>query len=69
MRRFQLVRDHDVSGVSGTGQVAEGVEFTNGKAVLCWLSDKSSVALYESLEDLVAIHGHGGYSHVELIDE
>ncbi len=30
MRRFQLNRIVDESGVSGTGVVAQGVEFDNG---------------------------------------
>jgi hypothetical protein len=30
MRRFQLKRNKDVRGVSDTGAVAEGVEFSNG---------------------------------------
>jgi len=37
MRRFLLVRDCDPSGVSGTGIVAEGVQFSDGTAVMHWL--------------------------------
>ncbi len=60
MRLFHLERDVDETGVSGTGHVAEGVEFTSGKAVLSWLTEHSSVALYDSVESLVHIHGHQG---------
>ena len=60
MRHFHLVRDVDQSGVSGTGIVAEGVQFTNGKCALCWLTNKSSIAVYDSFDDLIAIHGHNG---------
>ena len=37
-RRFELHRDDDVSGVSGTGVVAEGVLFSSGRVALEWLS-------------------------------
>ena len=35
IKRFRFKRTEDVSGISGTGIVAEGVEFTNGKVVMC----------------------------------
>ena len=38
LRPFWLVRDTDVSGISGTGVVAEGVEFSSGVVALTWLS-------------------------------
>ena len=38
MRIFSLVRHEDVSGVSGTGRVADGVEFNDGTVVLRWLT-------------------------------
>lgn len=65
MRRFWLDRKNDSTGVSGTGTVARGVMFGGrhgglGKCVMQWLSKHSSVAVYDSLEDLVAIHGHDG---------
>jgi len=50
MRQFKLVRNVDVSGVSGTGHVAEGVQFGNGKCVLNWLTQYSSVAIYDDIE-------------------
>lgn len=67
-RRFLMVRNEDVSGVSGTGVVAEGVVFTQGRAVLHWLVDPCSVAVYESMDDLVAIHGHNGSTVFHYID-
>jgi hypothetical protein len=59
MRTFHLDRTEDVSGISGIGIVAEGCQFSNGKVALCWKSGVSSVAVYDSLRDLQAIHGHG----------
>ncbi len=64
MKRFQLVREEDETGISGTGVVAEGVQSTNGKCVLFWLSELKSVAIYDSIEELEAIHGHQGKTKV-----
>lgn len=69
MRTFKTVRTHDVSGVSGTGVVAEGVELTGGKVVLHWLTDKSSITVFESIQDLIDIHGHEGSTTVRWEDE
>lgn len=68
-RRFHLVRDVDVSGTSGTGIVAEGTLFSSGKAVVAWTTRYSSVAVYDSLAELEAIHGHQGRTRIVWIDE
>lgn len=60
MRLFELHRDADATGVSGTGVVAEGVLFSNGKAALSWCTAHTSIAIYDDVETLVAIHGHNG---------
>ena len=49
MRRFYLQRDADVSGVSGTGRVAEGVEFGNGMCALSFTSPYPHVNVYANL--------------------
>ena len=69
MRRFYLRRDRDVSGVSGTGRIAEGVEFKNGWCALVWLSELSSLAIYPSLGTLMRIHGHEGATSCHWIDK
>lgn len=63
-KRFWLQRDEDISGVSGTGVVAEGIEFTNGKCALSWLKPTSCVAIYDSVSVLEAIHGHEGATKI-----
>jgi hypothetical protein len=68
VRRFQLVRDEDVSGVSGTGVVAEGVVFSTGKVVLSWCSEYRSVTVYDSVGDLETVHGHEGRTHIAWLD-
>jgi len=68
MRRFRLLRNEDATGISGTGYIAEGVEFSTGKCALAWLTKYSSVALYDNIATLEAIHGHGGKTLIEWED-
>jgi hypothetical protein len=68
MRRFHLVRDEDVSGVSGTGTVAEGVVFATGKVVLSWCSEYRSVTVFDTVRDLQTVHGHEGRTRIEWLD-
>jgi len=68
MRRFNLVRNEDETGVSGTGTVAQGIEFNDGTCAMRWLTAKASVAFYDSILDLEQIHGHGGKTVVDWID-
>lgn len=69
---FYLERAEDVSGVSGTGIVADGVVFPDGKAILNWRTSGGSTAIYPSIEALEKIHGHEGRTKVvflEIIDK
>ncbi|WP_040422017.1 hypothetical protein [Actinopolymorpha alba] len=68
-RVFALYRSEDVSGVSGTGLVAWGCVFPNGKAVLTWNSGVMSVGVYDSVEELEAIHGHGGSTRIVWVSD
>lgn len=68
MKRFRLMRHVDHSGSSGTGVVAEGCQFTDGVCAMRWLTQYSSTAVYDNLEDLIAIHGHGGDSEIRWVD-
>ncbi len=60
MRTFYLERLIDETGISGTGLVCEGVEFSDGTCVMKWLTETSSTAIYNNAEELMQIHGHGG---------
>lgn len=63
MRNFIFYRTEDVSGVSGTGVVAEVVQFDSGKVAVSFLLHTAgvpNVIVYDSLEDAIRIHGHGG---------
>lgn len=64
MKRFWLERIEDVSGTSGTGTVAEGIVFSNGWCALHWLTKYTSVAFYQSVVELEAIHGHDGRTKI-----
>lgn len=68
MRLFQLLRHEDESGVSGTGVVAEGVQFSDKKCALSWLTSKSSKGFYDCIEHIVDIHGHGGKTVIVWLD-
>lgn len=68
-KRFVLDRAEDVTGTSGTGVVAEGVLFTGGKVALHWLSVYPSVNVYDTLEVVLALHGHDGRTVVRWVDE
>jgi hypothetical protein len=69
-RRFVLDRNVDVTGVSGTGVVAEGVEFSDGVCVLHWIGGwPSSVVHYErGLDAVLHVHGHDGRTVVRFLD-
>jgi hypothetical protein len=69
-RRFQLVRDVDETGISGTGVVADGAQFPDGTITLHWCTaaTPSSTGVYDSIDDVQAIHGHGGLTRIVWVD-
>lgn len=64
LRRFHFERKEDISGVSGIGIVAEGVQFSDGRVALHWESKHPSINIYASIEDLKEIHGHNGATQI-----
>ncbi len=69
MRTFTLERSEDVSGVSGVGTVAEGVEFSDGRVALRWIvGEHRSSVLWDSIADVEKIHGHSGATVVRWVD-
>lgn len=69
MYRFQLQRDQDITGVSGTGVVAEGVVLTSGRVVMEWLTAINSIVIYPAIANVEAIHGHDGATRIVWLDE
>ena len=65
MRTFTLEREHDVTGVSGIGTVAEGIRFSDGKVALRWcVGEHRSTVLWDSIASVEKIHGHDGATTV-----
>ena len=68
MRRFHLVRDQDITGVSGIGIVAEGVLFSTGWVALTWLTAVNSLVFYPTIGNVEHIHGHNGATRIVWLD-
>jgi len=68
MRRFVLIRVEDLTGVSGTGEVAEGTMFSCGLAVVRWLREPYAMGVYQTLDDVISVHGHEGRTQLQFID-
>src|SRR5260221_5902116 len=68
LKRLYLERTLDPVGISGTGVIAEGVVFSTGKVVLQWLTEYQSIGIYDSISDVLSIHGHNGTTSVVIID-
>lgn len=66
---FRLVRDEDESGVSGTGHVADGVIWHDGTCTVHWRTQHTSTTVYKDFATVLAIHGHGGKTRVEFVEE
>lgn len=69
MRRFILNRVEDATGTSGTGVVAEGVQFSNGQVVIHWISQLEAINVYANNVVLEKLHGHQGRTTVHWLDE
>ncbi|MFJ7417950.1 hypothetical protein ACIQXD_04975 [Streptomyces uncialis] len=63
-RRFHLQRTTDITGVSGTGHVADGVLWPDGTVSIRWAGDRPSIVFWGSLADAEAVHGHGGATRI-----
>ena len=68
-RRFALDRSHDVSGVSGLGIVAYGVQFPDGRVATRWRGEIAQTCAWDCVEDLMAIHGHNGCTVLVWLDQ
>lgn len=80
LRRFELLRTDDESGVSGTGVVASGVEFPRSGAVVFEWHNYTNPDLATTqnglsikpgpngIADLIEVHGHDGKTEIRWID-
>lgn len=73
MRTFLVVRDEDTTGISGTGVVAEGIEFGDGTVAMRWRGPIEhpwgtvypTTVLHPHVENVESLHGHNGATHIE----
>lgn len=66
-RMFVLNRKEDATGTSGTGVVAEGIEFSNGQCAVHWLSQLETVSVYANVRVVERLRGHDGRTTVDWI--
>ncbi|MFJ4735237.1 hypothetical protein ACIP6V_23685 [Streptomyces sp. NPDC088770] len=66
-RLFILRRDQDVTGVSGPGDVADGVQWPDGTVALRW-RDRPSTSVWDSLKLMLSVHGHDGATKAVFSD-
>lgn len=68
--RFYMNRLSDVTGVSGTGRVLNGVILPSGKVILEWKSPHQTVGIYDDFKQFLTIHveSHPDCNEVVFID-
>lgn len=68
-RRLALHRRPDLSGVSGIGLVAFGTVYPTGRTTLAWCAgDIASVTVYDSVDQVLQIHGHACATDLMWLD-
>lgn len=67
-RRFHLLRHRDVSRISGTGIVADGVLWPDKTVSIRWRGERPSIVHWDHINDAAAVHGHGGATDFVWID-
>lgn len=68
LKQFYLNRKEDVSGVSGTGIIAQGVIFPSGKVVMEWATSYGSIAIYENINEIQVLHANKGKTELIYIN-
>lgn len=74
-RTFWVQRDEDMSGMSGTGIVADGVQFPDGTTAVRWRElpkdapnyvrgVRATTVVFPNVEAVEALHGHNGATHL-----
>ena len=56
MRRFKVIRPIDITGISGTGHVIDGIVFDDGTTIIKWRTQYSSITIFKSFEEFKYIH-------------
>ena len=47
----------------------EGIQFSDGRVAVRWLTAKRSVSVWDNMDDLLAIHGHPEYGSELVWDD
>jgi len=68
VRRFLIWRRSDVTGVSGTGVVAEGCQFDDGCAVVRWRGTHVTTTVHADMGSVEHIHTHHGATRLLWVD-
>ena len=55
-RTFRILREADITGISGTGHVLDGVIFHTGQVVVCWRSAHGSITIFENWAAFDNVH-------------
>ncbi|MFJ2004755.1 hypothetical protein [Streptomyces chartreusis] len=67
-RPFVLRRDRDISGVAGTGIIADGILFPDGQAAIHWRGKWALTTPHpDGMDSILAIHDHGGQGDLHVI--
>ncbi|MFD3431222.1 hypothetical protein [Nocardia fluminea] len=64
---FVLRRDTDISGYSGTGDIADGVVFADGTVAMHWRDRDgraSGTVVAPNIRHIIEPHGHDGFTRV-----
>lgn len=67
-RRFHLLRHRDVSGISGTGVIADGVLWPDKTVSIRWRGERPSIVHWDHISHAAAVHGHGGATEFVWLD-
>lgn len=74
-RTFRVQRDQDITGVSGTGVVADGCVFPDGTTVIRWRElptehpnyqrgVRATTVVFPNVQAVEALHGHNGATRI-----
>jgi len=76
MRRFTMYRKDTPKETHNQDQVNppeqpqfEGVIFSDGKVAIRWLTAKRSCAIWDCMDDMLAIHGHPEYGSILIFHD
>lgn len=53
---FDMIRENDESGISGSGHVASGAIFPDGVTAIRWLTETGSTSTFDTFEDFKKVH-------------